>query len=191
VEEVEEAPAKNDGANRFPVQERKLPTPNIAVWTTTNFPLVETGEEGEKTLFTCRAKLYSFVVDGNEKGWKERGVGHLKLNVTIAEPKKGRFVLRADKTQRLLLNTAVLKQQKYGDPAGLKNNMITFLVPTEDGKGMEQRLLKVSPRDLAFPNRNLTSSNSRSPHKSFITASSIFRRSCKGRKMHYWIQRCG
>ncbi|KAF2454991.1 hypothetical protein BDY21DRAFT_76171 [Lineolata rhizophorae] len=41
---------------------------------------VETGEEGEITIFTSRAKLYSFVTTP-KKEWKERGVGHLRLNM--------------------------------------------------------------------------------------------------------------
>lgn len=35
-----------------------------------------TGEEDEDTVFQARSKLFV-----NEKGWKERGVGLLKLNV--------------------------------------------------------------------------------------------------------------
>ncbi|EXJ80970.1 hypothetical protein A1O3_07258 [Capronia epimyces CBS 606.96] len=37
---------------------------------------LETGEEGEETIFQCRAKLYHF-----DKEWKERGVGVLKVNI--------------------------------------------------------------------------------------------------------------
>ncbi|KAI9775025.1 MAG: hypothetical protein M1839_001577 [Geoglossum umbratile] len=44
---------------------------------------VETGEEGEVTVFSCRAKLFYF--DKGEKAWKERGVGLLKLNATVNE----------------------------------------------------------------------------------------------------------
>lgn len=38
--------------------------------------IVTTGEEDEDTVFQARSKLFV-----NEKGWKERGVGLLKLNV--------------------------------------------------------------------------------------------------------------
>ncbi|EXJ90515.1 hypothetical protein A1O1_03618 [Capronia coronata CBS 617.96] len=37
---------------------------------------VETGEEGEQTIYQCRAKLYHF-----DKEWKERGVGVFKVNI--------------------------------------------------------------------------------------------------------------
>ena len=40
--------------------------------------LVITGEENERTLFSVRAKLY---VLNEQKQWKEKGIGPLKLNV--------------------------------------------------------------------------------------------------------------
>ena len=46
----------------------------------TNPPSVDTGEEGENTIFQTRAKLFEFLHD---KGtWAERGMGTFKLNVT-------------------------------------------------------------------------------------------------------------
>ncbi len=45
--------------------------------------LVETGEEEEETIFTCRAKLFHF----EDKQWKERGVGIFKVNVRYDEVK--------------------------------------------------------------------------------------------------------
>ena len=53
--------------------------------------IVHTGEEGEETVYQCRAKLYVMQSDG---GWKERGVGALKLNVKSADgksPRLGKF----------------------------------------------------------------------------------------------------
>jgi hypothetical protein len=45
----------------------------------TSVAYVEDGEAGEATLLQIRAKL--FALDSKEKGWKERGVGTLKINV--------------------------------------------------------------------------------------------------------------
>ncbi|KAI9756662.1 MAG: hypothetical protein M4579_003751 [Chaenotheca gracillima] len=42
---------------------------------------VETGEEGEETLFANRAKLFYF--NKEQKVWKERGNGTLKLNTSV------------------------------------------------------------------------------------------------------------
>lgn len=47
---------------------------------------LETGEEGEETLHSTRAKLY--VIDVDKKSWKERGVGLLKVNVKRASDGK-------------------------------------------------------------------------------------------------------
>lgn len=41
--------------------------------------LVDTGEEGEDTLFTTRAKLFQYHPE--KKAWAERGIGPFKLNV--------------------------------------------------------------------------------------------------------------
>lgn len=45
---------------------------------------VETGEEGEKTLFQCRARLFWM----HENAWKERGLGTFKLNAAHIESRQ-------------------------------------------------------------------------------------------------------
>jgi Ran-binding protein 3 len=105
----------------------------------------ETGEEGEETLWTGRAKLYTMAGEGATKAWKERGVGTFKFNATIEEPKKARFVLRADGTHRLLLNAAVTKQLVFGgDQNGdkPKEGRLLFNSPNTEGE-LEMHLLKV------------------------------------------------
>ena len=105
---------------------------------TTNDDIVETGEEGETTEYTCRAKLYYFV---DKKEWKERGIGVIRLNVT--EPKsddenstiKARLVMRADGSHRVILNTPVQKDLKYGDVHGNKpSGHFMSLMGSLDGK---------------------------------------------------------
>lgn len=104
---------------------------------------VETGEEDEDTLWTGRAKLYSFENQG--KSWKERGVGTLKLNATKGSPRKARFVLRADGTHRLILNNAVQKQYMYGDAEGGRptGGQLLFTGPKENSNELQTQLLKV------------------------------------------------
>lgn len=83
--------------------------------------------------------------EGTTKAWKERGVGNFKFNVTDEEPKKARFVLRADGTHRLLLNAAVTKQLVFGgDTSGEKpkEGRLVFNSPTSEGE-LELHLLKV------------------------------------------------
>ena len=110
--------------------------------------VVETGEEGEETRFSARAKLFYF--DSAAKAWKERGFGLLKLNVTKSndddddepdqsdeegepptpetiaskakqpsEPNKlARLLMRSEAVYRVILNVPVFKTLKAGDQNG-------------------------------------------------------------------------
>ncbi|KAG8630942.1 hypothetical protein KVT40_000082 [Elsinoe batatas] len=105
---------------------------------------LETGEENEKTEYTCRAKLYNFVPsnpsdESSKKEWKERGLGTLRLNVqdpsstTAADLEAGegakadddedkhvraRLVMRADGSHRVILNTPIKKELRFGSVKG-------------------------------------------------------------------------
>ena len=112
---------------------------------TNGSPAKETGEENETSAWIGRAKLYTMDGDGKERGWKERGFGNIKLNVTLDKPKKARFVLRADGTHRLLLNAAVTKTMVFGadsEGARPKDGRLLFNSPNADGN-LEMHLLKV------------------------------------------------
>ena len=57
--------------------------------------------------------------------WKESGKGTFKLNVFISNPddpdstqRKGRFIMRAHQTYRVLLNAPVFKGMQIGDGRG-------------------------------------------------------------------------
>ena len=83
--------------------------------------------------------------EGQNRGWKERGVGTFKFNITVDEPKKARFVLRAEGTHRLLLNASVTRNMVFGgDAKGEKPNdtRLLFNSPNPEGK-LEMHLLKV------------------------------------------------
>ncbi|KAH8728966.1 hypothetical protein GQ44DRAFT_500896 [Phaeosphaeriaceae sp. PMI808] len=105
----------------------------------------ETGEEGETTVWTGRAKLYVMVGEVSARAWKERGVGTFKFNITDNEPKKARFVLRADGTHRLLLNAAVTKQLVFGgDSNGEKPKDGRLLFNSANAEGeLEMHLLRL------------------------------------------------
>ncbi|KAK4983911.1 hypothetical protein LTR66_008666 [Elasticomyces elasticus] len=88
---------------------------------------IETGEENETIEYTCRAKLYNFVPsssDPTKKEWKERGLGVLRLNVENLDDTDGdgrvkaRFVMRADGSHKVVLNTPIKKELKFGNPKG-------------------------------------------------------------------------
>eukprot|EP01130_Rhizamoeba_saxonica_P015244 TRINITY_DN6798_c0_g1_i1.p1 TRINITY_DN6798_c0_g1~~TRINITY_DN6798_c0_g1_i1.p1 ORF type:complete len:487 (-),score=159.53 TRINITY_DN6798_c0_g1_i1:63-1436(-) len=65
---------------------------------------LKTGEEEEETIFEQKGKLYKF--DSEEKSWKERGIGMVKIN---SADKRSRILMRGDVTLRLLLNGAIFK----------------------------------------------------------------------------------
>ncbi|KAL1917299.1 uncharacterized protein VTP21DRAFT_4955 [Calcarisporiella thermophila] len=78
---------------------------------------VITGEEDEEMLHQLRAKLYAM---DDERQWKERGVGNLRINVSKENPKAARLVMRADGVLRVILNVAIfsgmsceLSQEKF------------------------------------------------------------------------------
>ncbi|WVW78185.1 hypothetical protein I302_100136 [Kwoniella bestiolae CBS 10118] len=89
---------------------------------------VTTGEEDEETVFQTRAKLYT---NDRRTGWKERGVGLLKLNVNQSDGSGARLVMRADGVLRLILNSRIYKGiTTYPD-----GKMVRMTLP-EDGKMM-------------------------------------------------------
>ncbi|KAK6442263.1 hypothetical protein LTR95_001513 [Oleoguttula sp. CCFEE 5521] len=116
---------------------------------------IETGEEDEVTQYTTRAKLYNFVTlpDGSKKEWRERGLGALKLNVKrvpsedgdAEESSKVRLLMRADGSHRVVLNTPVNKDIKFGAPSGgpPTSGVMLFMGTVEGGSGLEILQLKL------------------------------------------------
>lgn len=104
---------------------------------------MEDGESGEATLLQIRAKL--FALESKEVGWKERGVGSLKINVprscvTYDEdtglpisgsfdlsslddeddtdsngPRVPRLIMRQENTHRVILNTIIVRAMEFKD----------------------------------------------------------------------------
>eukprot|EP00124_Ichthyophonus_hoferi_P002655 Ihof_evm7s190 gene=Ihof_evmTU7s190 len=69
----------------------------------------ETGEEGEKSVAHCRAKLYH--LDLANRNWKSRGEGMLKLNESTGADatgsRKPRLLMWSTGSKRLLLNVRI------------------------------------------------------------------------------------
>ncbi|KAI4123384.1 MAG: hypothetical protein LQ338_005281 [Usnochroma carphineum] len=103
---------------------------------------VETGESGERSIFTSsRAQLYYF--DGG--GWHEKGKGAFKLNVAEnADEKKARFIMRAHQTFRVLLNQPVFKKMQVGDSKGREPSGKNFAFAVIDQGRPTPHLLKLS-----------------------------------------------
>lgn len=119
---------------------------------------VDDGEAGEATVVQARARMYyldkSTNADGKEEvGWRERGVGMLKVNVPVesltADPESGavdaksfdpsildgstpenpklvRLLMRQDSTLRLILNTAMLANMDFQIKEGFKSWTLLF-----------------------------------------------------------------
>ncbi|KAI9141113.1 hypothetical protein BKA69DRAFT_1076121, partial [Paraphysoderma sedebokerense] len=94
---------------------------------------VITGEENETTVASGRCKLY--FLDDN-KVWKERGIGTVKVNVenddstSRAKKVRARIVMRSDAVHHLLLNAPLF----YGMSLNIDKNKFTVPCIDEDRK---------------------------------------------------------
>lgn len=115
---------------------------------------VETGEEDEETEYSCRAKLYNYTaLEDGKKEWRERGLGVLRLNVNWSDGKpKARFLMRADGSHRVVLNTPVKKEINFGAVSGgAPQSGLMLFMGTIDGKtSLEMLQLKVSATGLTW-----------------------------------------
>lgn len=128
---------------------------------------VDTGEEGEETHFSARARLYFFSKDG---GWKERGTGTFKINIRMDDDsineessvdveaqaesatgrRKARLLMRADATHRVILNTPVFRGMRFGAPDGTEpTGKIMHLQSLEESKPVPLQI-KVSHSDKIY-----------------------------------------
>jgi Ran-binding protein 3 len=111
----------------------------------TDLVVVETGEENEESIWVGRGRLFIF----QEKGWKECGVGPLKFNISKDKPKRARFILRNDGTNKVVLNAGIRKELKVGDEQGEKpaDGKLFFMVPTAD-KSIKKHVIRVRSTTL-------------------------------------------
>ncbi|PLB48010.1 hypothetical protein P170DRAFT_202818 [Aspergillus steynii IBT 23096] len=98
---------------------------------------IETGEEEEKTYFSCKAKLFQF----SDKEWRERGIGTFKINVKVTDGKEDkastRLIMRADGVGRVMLNTPIFKGMTVGDASGNEpNSKQIHLASLESGRSV-------------------------------------------------------
>ena len=70
---------------------------------------VKTGEEDEEIMFSHRAKLYRFVAE--DKQWKERGVGDIKL-LKNRRSGKIRVLMRRDQVLKICANHQITAEMK-------------------------------------------------------------------------------
>ncbi|CAE5967448.1 unnamed protein product [Arabidopsis arenosa] len=104
--------------------------------TTTAFPSkqdvsVETGEENEKAAFTADSIMFEYL----EGGWKERGKGELKVNISTTENRKARLVMRSKGNYRLILNASLYPEMKLAnmDKKGITFACVNSVSEAKDG----------------------------------------------------------
>ena len=76
---------------------------------------VKTGEEDEEVMFSHRSKLYRFVAE--EKQWKERGIGDIKLLRNVSSGKM-RVLMRRDQVLKLCANHQITTDMSLQPNAG-------------------------------------------------------------------------
>uniref|UniRef100_A0A1J3GMX5 Nuclear pore complex protein NUP50B n=1 Tax=Noccaea caerulescens TaxID=107243 RepID=A0A1J3GMX5_NOCCA len=104
---------------------------------TTAFPSkqevsVETGEENETAAFTADSVMYEYF----EGGWKERGKGELKVNVsTTSDNSNARLVMRSKGNYRLILNASIYPEMKLAsmDKKGITFACVNSISEAKDG----------------------------------------------------------
>ncbi|ODQ67713.1 hypothetical protein NADFUDRAFT_80889 [Nadsonia fulvescens var. elongata DSM 6958] len=105
--------------------------------------VVETGEEDEKSVFTCRSKLYSLDLTATAEGWKERGVGTIHVNTKEVDGvKKSRVVMRSDGLLRVILNAPLLEKFEVmkGMSSSLQSEKFVRITAFENGKPFQYAL---------------------------------------------------
>ncbi|PWY84654.1 hypothetical protein BO94DRAFT_468256 [Aspergillus sclerotioniger CBS 115572] len=110
---------------------------------------IETGEEDEKTYFSCKAKLFQFT----DKEWKERGIGTFKVNVRVTDgmedKKAARMIMRADGVLRVMLNTPIFKGMTVGDGQGKEPKSKQIHLASLENDRSIPILLRTGSEDLA------------------------------------------
>ncbi|KAJ7011743.1 hypothetical protein NC653_001985 [Populus alba x Populus x berolinensis] len=91
---------------------------------------VETGEENEKVVFSADSVVFEFL-DG---GWKERGKGELRVNVSTTGAERARLLMRARGNFRLILNANIYPDMKL---ANMDKRGITFACMNSIGEGKD------------------------------------------------------
>ncbi|KAG6530193.1 nuclear pore complex protein NUP50A-like [Zingiber officinale] len=117
-----------NGGSSFPSSLGTTPDTSKSVKLSMQEVPLETGEENEKAVFTADAIMYEYM-DG---GWKERGKGELKLNVSVSDVEKARLVMRAKGNFRLILNASIYPDMSL---TNMDKKGITFACVNSAGEG--------------------------------------------------------
>ena len=109
---------------------------------------VKTGEEDEEVIFSHRAKLYRFGTD--DKQWKERGVGDIKL-LRNRQSGKMRVLMRRDQVLKICANHQITIDMKLQPNAGSDRSWVwsTLADFSEQECKAEQLAVRFKSEDIA------------------------------------------
>ena len=109
---------------------------------------VKTGEEDEEVMFSHRAKLYRFVAE--DKQWKERGVGDIKL-LKNRRSGKIRVLMRRDQVLKICANHQITAEMKLKPNAGSEKSWVwsTMADFSEQECRAEQLAVRFKSEDIA------------------------------------------
>lgn len=99
--------------------------------------VVSTGEENESCIHTVRAKLFALNPRHLDDGWKERGVGTLRIlkSLNADQNASARLVMRADAVLRVILNMPLRNFYKLEDGGESMGEKTIRIFGVEDGTG--------------------------------------------------------
>lgn len=109
---------------------------------------VKSGEELEETIYQANAKLYQ-LADINA-GWKERGLGVIKVNRN-SKNGKSRLVMRSRGMLKVILNLSLVKGFKVhkGFVGSMQSEKFIRMVTQDDNKAPIQTAVKTGSQEIA------------------------------------------
>ncbi|CDH08344.1 uncharacterized protein ZBAI_00126 [Zygosaccharomyces bailii ISA1307] len=109
---------------------------------------VKSGEEAEETLYQANAKLYQFT--DIKTGWKERGIGVIKVNKNV-HTGKARLVMRSRGMLKVILNLSLVKgfTVQKGFVGSMQGEKFIRMITQDDNKAPIQTAVKTGKREIA------------------------------------------
>ncbi|GAV53069.1 hypothetical protein ZYGR_0AI03510 [Zygosaccharomyces rouxii] len=109
---------------------------------------VKSGEESEETIYQANAKLYQLA--DIEVGWKERGIGVIKVNKNV-NTGKSRLVMRSRGMLKVILNLSLVKgfTVQKGFVGSMQGEKFIRMVTQDDNKAPIQTAVKTGSKETA------------------------------------------
>ncbi|CAI4065372.1 hypothetical protein N7582_002984 [Saccharomyces uvarum] len=108
---------------------------------------IKSGEESEECIYQVNAKLYQ--LSKIEEGWKERGVGVIKVNKSKKDEEKTRIVMRSRGILKVILNIQLVKgfTVQKGFTGSLQSEKFIRLLALDDNGDPAQYAIKTGKKE--------------------------------------------